>query len=195
MKSHQSPVSPEWRKEWRRNGGGLMTVAALAGAGYVSAFQTFIVLNNGRPSHPSWWSWPFWACIGLAALGFYIFLAAHHDKLFMLGRERPVDHSTKYSLGLMQVDMGLRRYRTEPDRLDVRVQMTMLNGNQNSFLRAYLERMDVTVAGLAPEGNTPDLRRYGCDLGVLGACPFTGSGWFDAAGPRRRAGLAWWLNL
>jgi hypothetical protein len=95
---HPIPVSPEWRREWRGHGGGLLTVAALAGAGYITACQTFIVLQNGKLTHPSWWSWPFWVFLFFAAVGFYIVLATYQDSLFMPGRERPIDHSTKYSL-------------------------------------------------------------------------------------------------
>src|SRR5690242_10714237 len=98
MAEYKVPVSQEWRKEWRRNGAGLMTVAAVAGAGYVSACQTFVILNDGELTHPSWWTWPFCVCLALAAVGSYTFMASYHDRLPFPGRERPVDHSTKYGL-------------------------------------------------------------------------------------------------
>ena len=81
MATTQTPVSPEWRKEWRRNGAGLMTLATVAGAGYISACQTFVVLSNGKLTHPSWWSWPTWIFMTLVVAGFYTFLASYHDLL------------------------------------------------------------------------------------------------------------------
>lgn len=154
MAAREVPVSQEWRREWRRNGAGLMTVATVAAAGYVSACQTFVVLKDGKLTHPSWWSWPFWVCLLLAAGGFYTFLASYHDRFPFPGRERPIDHSTKYSLGLQSVSLGIRIWSMEspePGRYDVQVVLDLVNGTQDKFIRAYLENMSVTVAGIAPE--------------------------------------------
>ena len=153
---YEVPVSQEWRREWRRNGGGLMTVATAAAAAYISACQTFIVLSNGRLTHPSWWSWPFWICLVIAAIGIYAFLASYHDELPFPGRERTVDHSSKYSLGLQTVGLTVRRWTDdspEPGRADARISLMFVNGNNDRFLRAYLEKMDVTIAGIALESN------------------------------------------
>lgn len=143
MTIHTIPVSREWRQEWRRNSAGLMTVATVAGAGYVSACQTFVVLSNGKLTHPSWWSWPFWICLALAGCGFYTFLASYHDKLPFFGRERPIDHSTKYSLGLQGLNVTIRRWSDtspEPGRVDARVGLVLINGSQEKVIRAYLEK-------------------------------------------------------
>jgi hypothetical protein len=148
------PVSQEWRKEWRRNGAGLMTLATIAGAGYVSACQTFVVLSSGKLTHPSWWSWPFWICLILAVGGFYIFLAAYHDNFPFPGRERPIDHSMKYSLGLQEVRLNLIIWTpnsVEPGRVDARAGIVLINGTQDQFMRVYLEEMTVSIAGIAPE--------------------------------------------
>jgi hypothetical protein len=156
MAEYQVPVSNEWRHEWRRNGAGLMTVATVAGAGYISACQTFVVLSNGRLTHPKWWSWPFWACLILAAAGLYAFLASYHDSLPFPGRERPVDHSTKYALGLQSLNLNIRLWAaesTDPGRIDSQVGLVLLNGTQDKFLRAYLEKLEVTIAGIAPESD------------------------------------------
>ncbi len=156
MAAYDVPVSREWRNEWRRNGAGLMTVATVAGAGYVSACQTFIVLSDGKLTHPSWWSWPFWLCLALAVTGFYAFLASYHDRLPFPGRERIVDHSTKYSLGLQNVHINLRIWTNEspePGRNDAQTALEFVNGTQDKFLRAYLEDMNVTIAGIPPELN------------------------------------------
>jgi hypothetical protein len=157
MTAYEIPVSRDWRNEWRRNGAGLMTLATIAGAGYVSACQTFVVLSNGKLTHPSWWSWPFWLCLILAAAGLYSFLASYHDRIPFPGRERVVDHSTKYSLGLQAVHLNLRVWTDdspEPGRYDARPALEFVNGTQDKFLRAYLENMDVTIAGLSPESNS-----------------------------------------
>ncbi len=153
---YEIPVSQDWRKEWRRNGGGLMTVAAAAAAAYISACQTFVVLSNGKLTHPSWWSWPFWVCLIIAGVGIYAFLASYHDELPFLGRERTVDHSTKYSLGLQGVNLTIRKWTDdspEPERLDARIALVLVNGNNDRFLRAYLEKMDVEISGIKPESN------------------------------------------
>jgi hypothetical protein len=131
-----------------------MTVAAVAAAGYISACQTFVVLSNGKLTHPSWWSWPTWIFLTLATAGFYTFLASYHDFLPFPGRERPVDHSTKYSLGLERVDINLMVWTdssAEPGRYDAQVVLVLINGTQDKYLRAYLESMSVSIAGITPQ--------------------------------------------
>lgn len=68
--------------------------------------------------------------------GFYIFLAAYHDALPMFGRERPIDHSTKYSLGLDHVNLDFTVWTDEspePGRYDAQVDLVFLNGTQDRF--------------------------------------------------------------
>jgi hypothetical protein len=131
-----------------------MTVATVAAFGYVSACQTFVVLSNGKLTHPAWWSWPFWVCLALALIGVYTFLASYHDKLPYAGRQYYVDHSSKYTLGLQVVNLELTVWTPdspEPGRFDAKMVLALVNGSRDRFLQAYLEKMDVNIVGIEPE--------------------------------------------
>ena len=63
----------------------------------------------------------------------------------------------KYSLGLQGVDMNIRIWTDdspEPGRYDARIILVFVNGTQDKFLRAYLESMTVSIAGITPEDDT-----------------------------------------
>ena len=95
----RQPVSSQWRKEWRRIGGSVVTVASLATITWASATQSFVVLKGNKLVHPALVQWPF--ILGLVGIGVgsYVVLTTYHDRLPMFGRER--DHSSQYALWVL----------------------------------------------------------------------------------------------
>lgn len=142
-------VSSEWRKEWRRYGGAVMTVAFLAGAGWVSATQSFVTVANGNLVHPSIWQWPLWLCIAGAVIGLYIVLTTYHDQLPMFGRERAPDHETKYSLGFSGIEL---LFSDEPTGLAARAALIFTNGCR-STIEAHLEDLVAQVGAKKTESS------------------------------------------
>jgi len=145
------PISLEWRREFRRVGGGLLTVATISGVTWLSATQTFVTKSGGRFVHPDWNQWPFWLCMAAFALGLYVVLATFHDGLWMPGRVRTVDHETRYSLGLDTASLRILVYPAS-NTLGVQVTLSFLNAG-DSTIRVHLEDMNVEVLGVSPPSN------------------------------------------
>jgi hypothetical protein len=78
----------EWRKEWRRNGAGVMAVTFAVGGTWVSASQTFVASKNDQIVHPSPYGWLLYLCIAGFVLGFYAWLSTYLDRLPMFGKKR-----------------------------------------------------------------------------------------------------------
>jgi hypothetical protein len=98
------PVSPSWQKDCRRNGAAIISLFRVALLAWITASQTFIVLNGTKLVHPSSLSWPLYICIAGILVGGYTFAAADHEWLPIPSRgfEKP-DHRMKYSLWFREV--------------------------------------------------------------------------------------------
>jgi len=93
------PVSPEWQKQCKRNGAATITVFVVAALAWLTGSHTLISLGNGAFTHLSWLGWPFYVCLAGIVAGVYVYWAADHEYLKILGRKYvPIDHSAKYSL-------------------------------------------------------------------------------------------------
>jgi len=81
------PVLPEWQRDCRRNGAAIVSLFLVALLAWITASQTFIVLEGSKLVHPSSLSWPLYVCLAGIAAGGYVFAAADRKYLPIPGRE------------------------------------------------------------------------------------------------------------
>ena len=145
----QPAVLPRWQRDRRRNGAGIVSLFLVALLAWITASQTFIVLNGDKLVHPSSLGWPFFICLAGIALGGYVFLAADNEWLPIPGREyEKPDHSTKYSLWFQEPTIEWLTYSDEPEKLFAQVGILLRNGGRDSPISARIEHLDVELNGI-----------------------------------------------
>jgi hypothetical protein len=157
------PVSPQWQKDCKRNGAGIIAVFVAAGLAWLTGSHTLVPLSNGRVVQPSLFGWPFYLCIAGALAGCWVYWAADHNYMPILGRRYvPVDRSAKYSLTFNEIKIGWflepSKSVSGPDPLNVRIAIAIGNG-LTIPIQAYIERMDVKVNGKAPNAPIGGVRK------------------------------------
>jgi hypothetical protein len=145
----EPPVSPDWQRECRRNGAAIASLFLVALLAWITASQTFIVLNGNKLVHPSSLSWPLYVCIAGILVGAYVFAAADRRYLPILGREfEKPDHSMKYSLWFQDVAIEWWTFSDKPDKVTAQIGIWISNGGRESPIVVEVERLDVEMNGV-----------------------------------------------
>lgn len=143
------PVSPEWQRDCRRNGAAIVSLFLVALLAWVTASQTFIVLNGNKLVHPSSLSWPLYICLAGIVVGGYVFVSADRRYLPIRGREfEKPDHRTKYSLWFQEVTIEWHDFSDEPDTFYAQVGIWISNGGRESPIVVEVEKFDVELNGV-----------------------------------------------
>lgn len=143
------PALPEWQRDCRRNGAAIVSLFLVALLAWITASQTFIVLNGNKLVHPSSLSWPLYICIAGILVGAYVFAAADRKYLPIPGREfEKPDHRMKYSLWFQEVTIEWHDFSEEPDKLYAQVGIWISNGGRESPIVVEVERLDVEMNGV-----------------------------------------------
>jgi hypothetical protein len=147
----EPPVLPAWQRDCRRNGGAIASLFLVALLAWITASQTFIVLNDNKLVHPSSLSWPLYVCIAGILAGCYVFAAADHKHLPIYGRQfEAPDHSMKYSLWFQGVEIEWINYEDEPDTQYASLGIMVSNGGHGSPIVVEVERLDIEMNGVKP---------------------------------------------
>jgi hypothetical protein len=141
-------ILPEWKRECRNNGKGIMALFITAAFAWITGAHTFIVLSNGKLQHPSWLGWPLYVCIGGILVGAYTYLAATRIRLPIPGRQfAPIDHSARHSLWFEQVHIGINVNSQAVDRVDGVVGIVFSNGHLSLPIIVHLEQIEASICG------------------------------------------------
>jgi hypothetical protein len=153
----KQPVSPEWKKDCKRNASGVMAASFTAGFAWIVASHTFIVLNNGRLIHPSTLGWPLYICIVIFAIGTYMYLSSEYEQLPLPWRKyAPVDHSAKDSLWFEKIEIkGSAPYGGDSDRFAMAAGPRLGNAGSSTLL-VKIEKLSVSV-GEKSATSDPDI--------------------------------------
>jgi hypothetical protein len=156
-----APVLPDWQSDCRRNGAGIVSLFLVALLAWITASQTFIVLNGNKLVHPSSFSWPFYICLAGIVAGGYVFAAADRKYLPIFGREfeRP-DHRMKYSLWFQDVAIQWNDFAAEPTTLYAQAGIWISNGGRDLPIVVEVEKLDIEMNGVRSTTNPefPPLR-------------------------------------
>ena len=145
------PVSPGWQKDCRRNGAAIVSLFLVALLAWITASQTFIVLNGNKLVHPSSLSWPLYLCIAGVLLGGYVFAASGQSWLPIPGREyEKPDHRMKYSLWFQEVVVEWNTSSREPYKINALAGIGISNGGNDTPIIVEVERLDVQLNGVTP---------------------------------------------
>jgi hypothetical protein len=129
----QAPISPEWRTTTRRGAYATMILALTLGYTWISATRD--------------WGWPLLPSATLLIAGIYVFLTTYFDRLpAIFGRDRPVDHSTKYTLWFDGFSQAWSIDEDDPSKLNLRAILTFLNGG-NQIIQFTVEQLELEVVG------------------------------------------------
>jgi hypothetical protein len=143
------PVLPEWQRDCRRNGAAMASLFLVALLAWITASQTFIVLNGNKLVHPSSLSWPLYICLAGIVIGSYVFASADRRYLPIPGREfEKPDHRMKYSLWFQEVAIEWLDYSDEPDTLYAQVGIWISNGGHESPIVVEVEKLNVEMNGI-----------------------------------------------
>jgi hypothetical protein len=139
----QAPISSKWRTTTRRGAYAAMILALTVGYTWVSATQD--------------WGWPLLPAAVILIAGIYVLLTTYVDSLPIFGRERPVDHSTKYTLWFDQTWDTWSINVNDPGKLDLYMALQFSNGG-NKVIEFWVDQLDMEVDGAESVSYASDLR-------------------------------------
>jgi hypothetical protein len=120
-------------------------VAALA---WLTGSNALVPLSNGRIIHPSYVGWPFILMLLGIILGGYIYAAAGHESLPIIGRRRTeIDHSFRYSLIFVEAVLNFELGGADQGILGCRVAVRFTN-SFNKPIQVYLEDLELNANGV-----------------------------------------------
>jgi hypothetical protein len=127
----EAPISSEWRTTTRRGAYAAMILALTLGYTWISATRD--------------WGWPILPSAALLVVGIYVLLTTYIDQLpAIFGRDRPVDHSTKYTLWLDTFLHSFSISEDDPSKLNLRVSLKFVNGG-NQIIEVAVDQLSVEV--------------------------------------------------
>lgn len=152
------PVSPDWQRDCRRFGAWLSGTSFVAALAWLTGANALVPLSNGKVIHASYVSWPLALMLLGLVLGGYIYQAASHERLPILGRKRmEVDHSYRYSLLFVEPRLRWQLYDTD-EKLGVQLGVRFSNGF-NKPIQVYLEDLEASANGVQAAPYTTPFRK------------------------------------